>query len=81
MELGAYSICWRFKNSEESLIQIFSGMHGLVQSGEREDFWTEMYDIRGPWNDPWYIGGDFNIVANEELPKKFSSNVTFLSLN
>ena len=28
----------------------------------RELLWEELGDIRGLWNDPWCIGGDFNMI-------------------
>ena len=28
----------------------------------REFFWEELGAIRGLWNDPWCIGGDFNMI-------------------
>ena len=37
-------------------------MYGPVIGSEKEDFWEELRAIRGLWEDPWCIGGDFNIV-------------------
>ena len=29
---------------------------------EREEFWSELGAIRGLWNEPWCIAGDFNMI-------------------
>ena len=62
MEVGAYSISFCFKNCEDNFVWIFSGVYGPVQNEERENFWTELSDIRGLWHDPWCVGRDFNVV-------------------
>ncbi|RVW26396.1 Transposon TX1 uncharacterized 149 kDa protein [Vitis vinifera] len=35
-------------------------------SNEKEDFWEELSAIRGLWEDPWCLGGDFNAVRFPE---------------
>ena len=37
-------------------------MYEPVIGCEKEDFWEELGVIRGLWEDPWCIGGDFNAV-------------------
>ena len=37
-------------------------MYGPVIGSEKEDFWEELGAIRGLWDDPWCLGGDFNSV-------------------
>ncbi|RVX19160.1 hypothetical protein CK203_008802 [Vitis vinifera] len=34
----------------------------VESKGEKEDFWEELGAIRGLWDDPWCLGGDFNSV-------------------
>ena len=41
---------------------MFTDVYGPVLNEERECFWNELSDIRGLWNDPWCVGGDFNVV-------------------
>ncbi|RVX10827.1 hypothetical protein CK203_018354 [Vitis vinifera] len=37
-----------------------------VIGSEKEEFWEELGAIRGLWEDPWCIGGDFNTVRFPE---------------
>ncbi|RVW24308.1 hypothetical protein CK203_090966 [Vitis vinifera] len=38
------------------------GVYGLFTKEEREWLWEEIGAIRGLWEDPWCVGGDFNIT-------------------
>ncbi|RVW47728.1 Transposon TX1 uncharacterized 149 kDa protein [Vitis vinifera] len=62
VESGGYSISARFRNCSDGFSWIFSGVYGPVIGSEKEDFWEELGAIRGLWEDPWCIGGDFNAV-------------------
>ena len=62
MEVGLFSISFRFKNCEDGFRWIFSGVYGLTMKRYRELFWEELGAIHGLWNDPWCICGDFNII-------------------
>eukprot|EP00261_Vitis_vinifera_P032749 XP_019073992.1 PREDICTED: uncharacterized protein LOC109122143 [Vitis vinifera] len=62
VESGGYSIFFRFRNCSDGFSWIFSGVYGPVIGSEKEDFWEELGAIRGLWEDPWCIGGDFNAV-------------------
>ncbi|RVW93853.1 Zinc finger CCCH domain-containing protein 37 [Vitis vinifera] len=62
MEVGLFSISCRFKNCEDGFRWIFSGVYGPTMKRYRELFWEELGAIRGLWNDPWCIGGDFNMI-------------------
>ena len=37
-------------------------MYGPFSKVERDALWEEFGAIRGLWEDPWCIGGDFNIT-------------------
>ena len=56
MEIGDFSVSYWFKNVEDGFCWIFTV--GRL----REDFWEELGTIRGLWQDPWCIGGDFNVI-------------------
>ncbi|WJZ96624.1 hypothetical protein VitviT2T_015290 [Vitis vinifera] len=62
MEVGLFSILCCFKNVEDGFRWILSGMYGPTLRRYRELFWEELRAIRGLWNDPWCIGGDFNMI-------------------
>ena len=38
------------------------GVYGPIMKRCRESFWGEVRAIRGLWNAPWCIGGDFNVI-------------------
>ena len=41
---------------------MFTGVYGTFTKVERDGMWEEFGAIRGLWEDPWCIGGDFNIT-------------------
>ena len=65
MESGGYSISVRFRNCV-GFTWIFFGVYRSMIGSEKEDFWEELGAIRGLWEDPWCIGGDFNAVRFPE---------------
>ena len=62
MELGAFSVSCHFKNCEDNFVWMFTWVYGPILTEEREDFWDELCAIKGLWNDPLCVGGDFNAV-------------------
>ena len=42
---------------------MFTRVYGPILLREKKDFWEELKTIRGLWDDPWCIGGDFNFVG------------------
>ncbi|RVW90110.1 Transposon TX1 uncharacterized 149 kDa protein [Vitis vinifera] len=62
MEIGNFSVSCRFKNVEDDFYWVFTGVYGPAVGRLREDFWEEMGTIRGLWQDPWCVGGDFNVI-------------------
>ncbi|RVW12516.1 hypothetical protein CK203_082429 [Vitis vinifera] len=43
-----------------------SGVYGPFTKVEREGMWEELGAIRGLWDDPWCLGGDFNITLFQQ---------------
>ena len=61
-EEGQFTLSCRFQNVENGAIWIFTGVYGSFSKVERDALWDEFRAIRGLWEDPWCIGGDFNIT-------------------
>ena len=61
-KIGIFSVSYHFGNREDNFSWMFIRVYGLVMNEEKENFWNELGDIRGLWNDPWYVGGDFNVI-------------------
>ena len=62
MEKGVFLVSCQLKNFEDHFIWMFTGVYTPVPIEERENFWNELSDIRGLWNDPQCVGRDFNVV-------------------
>ena len=56
----------RFKTIENGATWVFTGVHGPFSKVEREGMWEEFGAIRGLWDDPWCLGGDFNITLYQQ---------------
>ena len=39
-------------------------VYGLVERSHKEFFWEELGSIRGMWEDPWCLGGDFDEILS-----------------
>ena len=64
VETGLFSItCW-FKNVEDGFQWAFTCVYGPVEMSNREMFWEELGSLKGLWEGPWCIGGDFNMVLS-----------------
>ena len=51
-----------FRNTEDNLLWCFTGVYGPIANKDREGLWLELGAIRGLWNVPWCVAGDFNIT-------------------
>ena len=65
MEVGHFSISCRLRNVEDVLVWIFTGVYWQFSREDREALWEELGAIRGIWNDPWCLGGDFNVILSQ----------------
>ena len=67
-EYGSYSLSCLFRMVEDDFQWMFSGVYSVERSS-KEFFWEELGPIRGIWNDPWCLGGDFNEILLLKDPK------------
>ena len=65
MEVGNFSISCRLKNVEDGMVWIFTRVYGSCNRKEREALWDELGAIRGIWDEPWCLGGDFNVTLSQ----------------
>ena len=61
-EEGQFSISCKFRNVGDGGIWVFMGVYGPFSREERESLWEEIGAIRGLWEEPWCLGGDFNTI-------------------
>ena len=60
----SFSVLCLFRMVEDGYQWVFSGVYGSVKKSIRESFWEELGSIRGLWEEPWCIGGDFNEILS-----------------
>ena len=61
-EVGSFSVSCRLKNVDNSFVWAFIGVYGPLSRKDKPSLWEELSAIRGLWEDPWFIGGDFNVI-------------------
>ncbi|RVX11797.1 E3 ubiquitin-protein ligase UPL7 [Vitis vinifera] len=75
-EEGHFTLSCRFKTIENGATWVFTGVYGPFTKVEREGMWEEFGAIRGLWDDPWCLGGDFNIILfNKKEAAKEESGI------
>ena len=60
--VGSFSVSCLFRMTEDGFQWTFTGVYGPVENNDREAFWEELGSIKGLWEGPWCVGGDFNEV-------------------
>ena len=68
--VGSFSVSHLFKMAEDRFQWAFTGVYGSVEKNLREIFWEELGSIKGIWEEPWCMGGDFNAVIYHEERSK-----------
>ncbi|RVW35575.1 Transposon TX1 uncharacterized 149 kDa protein [Vitis vinifera] len=64
-EVGKFSVSCRIRNVEDGMTWIFTGVYGPFSKEDRDCLWEELGAIRGLWEDPWCLGGDFNVILSQ----------------
>ena len=52
---GQYSLSCRFKNVEDGVVWVFTGVYDPFTKEEREGLWEELGAVRGIWDEPWCL--------------------------
>ena len=55
-EEGQFSISCKFRNVENGVVWVFTGVYGPFSKEDRECLWDELGAIKGIWGEPWYVG-------------------------
>ncbi|RVW43464.1 Transposon TX1 uncharacterized 149 kDa protein [Vitis vinifera] len=58
---GGMLVCW----DKRSLEVMETEVGKFSVSCDRECLWEELGAIRGLWEDPWCLGGDFNVILSQ----------------
>ena len=61
-EVGLFIVSCKFTPLEDGFIWVFIRVYEPLSRVGRTCFWEELGTIRGQWEDPWSIRGDFNII-------------------
>ncbi|RVW31016.1 LINE-1 retrotransposable element ORF2 protein [Vitis vinifera] len=64
-EVGKFSVSCRIRNVEDGMTWIFTGVYGPFSKEDKDYLWEELGAIRGLWEDPWCLGGDFNVILSQ----------------
>ena len=64
VETSLFSIMCPFKIVEDRFRWAFTGVYGLVEKSKRELFWEELGSLKGLWEGPWCLRGDFNVTLS-----------------
>ena len=63
-EYGSFSFSCMFTTMEDDFQWMFMGVYNPVDRSFKDFFWEELGSIRGLWNGPWCLGGDFNEILS-----------------
>ena len=61
---GSFSVSCLFRMAEDGYQWVFSRVYGPVKRSLKEIFWEVLGSIRGLWEEPWCLDGDFNEILS-----------------
>ena len=61
---GRFFLCSVTDVEGKKLRSFFIGVYGPMKRCKRELFWEELGSLKGSWEGPWCIGGDFNMILS-----------------
>ena len=70
---GGVLLLWDKRVLERLEVEVgsfVSGLYSLLKGRERRELWEELAAIKGLWNEPWYIAGNFNLM---QFPRETSN--------
>ncbi|XP_010258726.1 PREDICTED: uncharacterized protein LOC104598390 [Nelumbo nucifera] len=53
--IGKYSILAKFKQQEDDFVWVLTNVYGPIDYREQNELWEELTDIRGLWDEPWFV--------------------------
>ena len=65
-----FSLSCRFRIVDNGVIWVITSVYGPFTRVERECLWEEVGAIRGIWEEPWCLGGVFNITLSQSERSK-----------
>ena len=64
LEESSHTLSSRFKIVGDDFSWVFAGINGPTKRDLREELWEDLGAIRGVWEEPWCLGGDFNVLSS-----------------
>ena len=61
-EESQFSLSCSFRNCEDNSTWVFTCVYGPTTREGRTQLWEDLGAIKGLWQGPWCIGGNFNVT-------------------
>ena len=62
-EVGLFTISCLFRNIDDGFVWIFTGVYVPLTRDGRLLVQDELGVVKGLWEDPWCVRGDFNVIS------------------
>ncbi|XP_010275990.1 PREDICTED: uncharacterized protein LOC104610867 [Nelumbo nucifera] len=74
--VGRFSISVKFRQVLDGFEWVLTNVYGPNDYKQRKENWEQLGDIRGLWEGPWCVGGDFNVIRFKEESNKVRQRST-----